>query len=515
MYIQNFDTLYVISDLHMGGETGFQIFNQGDRLRKFIESLADESGRIGLVVNGDIVDSLAESPARYLDADGAIEKLKRIWTDPAFKPVLDALQAFVQVPNRRLAFVLGNHDVELALPAVRDWLFDQLSDGSTEARGRLISAMTGEGFSCSVGTKRVLCLHGNEVDGWNVVDYRALLNVSRAMARGEPLPEWDANAGTRMVIDVMNPLKATYPFVDLLKPEIEASIPALVALEPSVTRKLGRVAMLFSRKKKDERLIEKGFLGAEDEVAQQATQDSDDGTPTDDEFLRQFLDAHFAGAVDGRDDDDTTVGELLLSAQQGIDAGVDPKADTPDDEFLGVTDWFRDAVAKIRKNRPEYLRAALKKLLRGDDTFDIDQQDDQFLAIDKIVGPDIDYVITGHTHLARAIERRHARTYYLNTGTWIRLMQLSPKTLDDQKAFAKVFKAMQAGTIEALDKEKNPGTRDPLVSARPHVAVIRADAAGTVGELCEAGPDGRLTVREHGSLPNGRTLVASVLSPKP
>lgn len=23
MYIQNFDTLYVISDLHMGGETGF------------------------------------------------------------------------------------------------------------------------------------------------------------------------------------------------------------------------------------------------------------------------------------------------------------------------------------------------------------------------------------------------------------------------------------------------------------------------------------------------------------
>jgi metallophosphoesterase superfamily enzyme len=58
MYIQNFDTLYVISDLHMGGETGFQIFNQGDRLRKFIGSLADESGRIGLVVNGDIVDFL-------------------------------------------------------------------------------------------------------------------------------------------------------------------------------------------------------------------------------------------------------------------------------------------------------------------------------------------------------------------------------------------------------------------------------------------------------------------------
>ena len=29
MYIQNFDTLYVISNLHMGVETGSQIFNQG------------------------------------------------------------------------------------------------------------------------------------------------------------------------------------------------------------------------------------------------------------------------------------------------------------------------------------------------------------------------------------------------------------------------------------------------------------------------------------------------------
>ena len=468
MYIQNFDTLYVISDLHMGGETGFQIFNQGDRLRKFIGSLADESGRIGLVVNGDIVDFLAESPARYLDADGAIEKLKRIWGDPAFKPVLDALQAFVQVPNRRLAFVLGNHDVELALPAVRDWLFDQLADGSTEARGRLISAMTGEGFSCSVGTKRVLCLHGNEVDGWNVVDYRALLNVSRAMARGEPLPEWDANAGTRMVIDVMNPLKAKYPFVDLLKPEREAAIPSLVALEPRAIRKLGKAAMLFGRKMKDKGLIEKGFLGAEDEVTRQAAQNTDDEAPTEDEFLRQFLGTHFEGAVGRGGGDDTDLGDLLLGAQANIDAGVDPKTDTPDEEFLGVRDWFRDSVSKIRENTPEYLRATLKKFLHGDETFEIDRQDDQFQEVDKIVGPEVDYVITGHTHLARALEReRSGGTYYFNTGTWIRLMQLSPKTLDDPKAFTKVFKAMQADPPEHPVHCLVPTRHDPDQAAPP------------------------------------------------
>ena len=389
--------------------------------------------------------------------------------------------------------------MELALPAVRDWLFDQLADGSTEARGRLISAMTGEGFSCSVGTKRVLCLHGNEVDGWNVVDYRALLNVSRAMARGEPLPEWDANAGTRMVIDVMNPLKAKYPFVDLLKPEIEASLPTMVALEPSAIRKLGRVAMLFRRSEKDQQLIEKGFLGAEDEVTQRSA--NGEQSLSEEEFLKQFLGAHFPGAG-GADSDSDDVGNLLLGAQRDIDNKVDPKTEMPDDEFLGLGDWFRETVDSIRNKTPEYLRATLAKLLQGDETFAIDRQDTQYQEIDKIVGRDVDYVITGHTHLARALERRHAGTYYLNTGTWIRLMQLSPKTLDDPKAFAKVFKAMQAGTIEALDKEKNPGTRDPLVSARPHVAVIRTDAAGTVGELCEAGPDGRLTVREHGSLPH-------------
>jgi UDP-2,3-diacylglucosamine pyrophosphatase LpxH len=454
---------------------------------------------VGLVVNGDIVDFLAESPARYLDADGAIDKLKRIWDDAAFKPVLDALQAFVQVPNRRLAFVLGNHDVELALPAVRDWLFDQLADGSPEARGRLVSAMTGEGFSCSVGNKRVLCLHGNEVDGWNVVDYRALLGVSRSMARGESLPEWDANAGTRMVVDVMNPLKAKYPFVDLLKPEREAALPTLVALEPSAIRQLGRVAVLLRRSKKDKKLIEKGFLGVEDEVTQQATDDA----PSEEAFLKEFLGTHFpeaSGAAGGSDD----VGDLLLGAQRDIDAGVDPKAETTDEEFLGLGDWFRDTVDNIRGNTSEYLRAALAKLLHGNETFEIDLQDEQFQEIDKIVGQDIDYVITGHTHLARALERRHSGTYYLNTGTWIRLMQLSPETLGDAKAFKKVFEAIQAGTIDALDK-KHPATRKPLAAARPHVAVVRRDATGIVGELCEVDPKGRRTVRTHGSLPSRQT----------
>ena len=39
-YFPSFDELYVISDLHLGGKPGFQIFNSGKELKQFVEHLA-------------------------------------------------------------------------------------------------------------------------------------------------------------------------------------------------------------------------------------------------------------------------------------------------------------------------------------------------------------------------------------------------------------------------------------------------------------------------------------------
>src|SRR5262245_11458443 len=75
-----FDELYVVSDMHMGGRRddagNFQIFNQGPRLGRFIDYITARrpDGQVGLVLNGDVFDSLAEDGAGYiaLDADSAI-----------------------------------------------------------------------------------------------------------------------------------------------------------------------------------------------------------------------------------------------------------------------------------------------------------------------------------------------------------------------------------------------------------------------------------------------------------
>jgi hypothetical protein len=60
--IPQFDELYSISDLHLGGEPGFQIFGSGKELAWLIRHLGaerPERTRVALVINGDFVDFLA------------------------------------------------------------------------------------------------------------------------------------------------------------------------------------------------------------------------------------------------------------------------------------------------------------------------------------------------------------------------------------------------------------------------------------------------------------------------
>src|SRR5690242_9635064 len=111
------DQLHIVSDLHLGGVQGHQICNQGAALGRVISYLAalPDAGRVGLVLNGDIVDFLASTHAAYFDADGAAAKLAAIFEDKEFAPVWAALAAFVAAPGRVLVLVIGNHDVELAL----------------------------------------------------------------------------------------------------------------------------------------------------------------------------------------------------------------------------------------------------------------------------------------------------------------------------------------------------------------------------------------------------------------
>lgn len=483
MNIDRYDELHVVSDLHLGGANingkNFQIFNQGERLAGFIRNLlARSAGRIGLVLNGDIVDFLAESPACYLDTERAIQKLDRIYTDPAFTPVWEALSAFITVPGRQLIIVLGNHDVELALPPVRTWLIDKLSGGNDERKGRITYATDGAGHACEVGGKRVLCIHGNEVDSWNVVDYFSLLKVARSLNRGQKPDEWDANAGTRLVIDVMNEIKKKYPFVDLLKPEKRAAIPIVAALDPSQASKAFTIAGCLNRQSEDGSRIDRGLLV----VDPRQTKEADANELNELEILMQGT---FRG-LDGKGGSDQ-VSALLSSAYKDIERGIDPKkAQDMDEELLSLGDslnrvkeWFGRLAGSV--SAEDLLRAALKSLLRNDDTFKLDGKDEIFDKLEGRVGRDVHYVIAGHTHLAR-VKERQSGGYYYNSGTWIRLIELTDAMLEDE-VFSKIYNAIKGknGTGSSIDE------LDQLDLGPNHGSLIKNNTTHAVSVINENG----------------------------
>lgn len=468
--LAEFDELHVISDLHLGGRPGFQIFGSTAELAWLITDVRQRppTRRIALVINGDFVDFLAQAPALPFDPEGAADKLATIAGEPAFRPVFCALRNFAATDNRKLIVNLGNHDLEFALPWVREALIENLSGGNPSARGRITLALDGAGVLIRVGGAHVLCVHGNEVDAWNLADYEQIRRIGRDFMQGRGVEPWVPNGGSLLVSEVMNPLKREYPFIDLLKPEIPAVFPTLIALRPSVATQLGKLVPVIARRTWDAARMATGFL---------------EGTPVQSGAAAAAL-AH--GAVNGggvralRQRRDELARDLLdrTEIRWREDAapldlvGADVRA-----EYVGVI----GALGKLfaGKGRIEALREALDGL-DNDRSFDPGTEDDTYRALDKMVGGDIDFLIAGHTHLERALKRRRGRGYYFNSGTWARLIQIPPEMRQNAEVFAKFFKRMKEGTIEALDG----GLVEPgLTLRRCSVVSVWHESGVTIGEL--------------------------------
>lgn len=495
--LPSFDELYVISDLHLGGAPGFQIFDSGPALARLIDHL--RTGRpadreVALVINGDFVDFLAERPASYFDPEGAVQKLDRIAGDKtAFAPVFAALKKFVSSKCRFLAITLGNHDLELALPWVRNHLLGLLSGNDEAARGRVAFAFDGSGFLCRVGGATVLCVHGNEVDPWNHADHETIRRIGRDAQQGRPLDPWIPNAGTQLVVDVINGIKGRYPFVDLLKPEARAVVPTLLALAPDQRDRIAGIAASVRRLAWDAARRATGFLGEEEYGAAGAPA----ALPAGEEWVEPGGD--FAARL-SRSGREAYADALLSETEQRLSTGVQPLALVSRDshaEYLGVVSSFNAAVRG--RGRVEVLREAFQEL-GSDRSFEPDVEDETYRKLDEQVGGGIDFLLSGHTHLERALPRKRARGCYFNTGTWVRRIRLTRDMLEDRARFARIYAAFDAGTTAALDAEPE------LVVRRLCVAAIWSDGAGTHGELRYASrttrgeilpenPQGRFTVR--------------------
>ena len=469
----SFDDVFVISDLHLGGREGFQVFDQGELLAAFINFLRElpKKRRVALVINGDMVDFLAERPGgsgRYFAPEGAVGEMERIAADPSFLPVWKALAAFCRRPGRRLVVTLGNHDLELALPWVRTRLVDLLTGGHASARGRFLLSLGPEGFLCRVGGRRVLAVHGNEVDSWNVTDHRRLGQIARDHHRGREIEPWIPNAGTQLVIDVINHIKTRQVFIDLLKPEDEVAARVAYAVDPDQGDKIRGILRAAARRWRDGARMGFDLLGHDGEESQPSNRTETLVPSEGNQLSRAWL-----SRVEGRFTEGATPFDLVGEADRDRALGwFDPLF-----EAFGFTD------------EEEALRRRLQNV-RSDNTFALDRPGEIDRALDRLVSPRIDFLVTGHTHLERVLSR--PRGLYLNTGTWIPLLRLRTEHLRDRTSFAATLRQL-------VTNDKELWQRRGLLERKPAVAHIRLAPEGRVrAGLYRVVEDGGIALRALG-----------------
>jgi hypothetical protein len=496
-----FDEVYVVSDLHIGGVEGFQIFDKAKLFKGFVESLIalPAAKKLALVINGDLVDFLAEPDARCFNPFKAVEMLDRmINKDPNFTPVWEALRTFIKTQNRRLVIILGNHDLELALPWVREYLLEELARGDALARGQVTLALDGSGFRCRVGTASILCLHGNEADEWNFTDYERLRTLGRDHVLDARLPdEWVPNEGARVVVEIMNRVKREYPFVDLLKPDVPTVLETVAILDPT---KLGLMRSILASSYRSWRDGSRHLLSAGEDAFEDlesgtadgmsggapvgiSRRESWDGGWPDTDALLDEVEGHFAAGTKPLD--------LLAREWDGA-------------VFLGRLKAFAKFVTF--QGRQKTLREALAGL-RNDRSWNLTEEDGYCKRLDRKVGSDIHYLVVGHSHLEKAMPRKPGQvgSYYYNSGTWARLIGLAgterpepgePRDfLSGDEAFKPAYEAFTASKRDPnADGMKALDAVDGLVVRRPTVVLFWSKGGVTHGELRRAQFDNKNSV---------------------
>jgi UDP-2,3-diacylglucosamine pyrophosphatase LpxH len=422
--------VFVISDLHLGGvypepgskSRGFRICTHAADVAGFIRKLAalPTSPAVELIINGDLVDFLAEvdgaggwSPFTA-DAGAALAKFKSIVGRD--QVIFDALRDFL-ARGHRLVLTLGNHDLELCFPAVRSALREAIG-----ARGGADFEFLHDGEAYRVGD--ALIEHGNRYDAWNMVDYDSLRHIRSLQSRSQAVEEdqsFHPPAGSFMVADVINPIKKSYAFIDLLKPETGATVPLVLALEPGYRALLAKAAG-FRFQGREHKLAAAAMPAFGGDISSGGTTGdfgsdisaTGVGGPGDalDQELRTVLGAESAGFAAG----------LRQAAGESNQIGSDISSGLIERglSFLGLL--TAKAHSDYEKRLP-LLYTAFQPLLK-DASFDpaVETAPEYLNAARDLARNGIRHVVFGHTHMAKRISLPSGG-WYLNSGTWADVLQ--------------------------------------------------------------------------------------------
>jgi len=226
--------------------------------------------------------------------------------------------------------------------------------------------------------------------------------------------------GSRLVTEVMNSLKSQYRFIDLLKPENEAVIPILAAIEPGCIRALLNITALATKKAMTETKSGRPPRH-ESRIAQQPT--STPRVPMEQEMADDALTAA-AHAV----------AQNQLAQAQALLRELQPRPTQAEAAIGdGLLASLSSAYSLIRMlkhheqlpQRLQHLRDALVSHRQSiGSTFALESGDPVYLNAAKTLTENISgVVIFGHSHLPKCIPMEHG-ALYLNTGTWCPTIRL-------------------------------------------------------------------------------------------
>jgi UDP-2,3-diacylglucosamine pyrophosphatase LpxH len=413
------ESLFVISDLHLGGDTGFQICTARGRRRlaafiHAIPTLLAPGQQAHLVLAGDIVDFLAEKPFAAFTAEDALatRKLARLMDHGDTADVWTALRELVSA-GHSLTLLLGNHDLELSLPGPRRLLHQRIGHRGVEFLYDNQAFIRGP----------VLIEHGNRYDDWNVVHHDALRSVRSALSRREEPPPMRTVAGSELVVGVMNELKRQYAFIDLLKPENEAALPLLAVLEPGMFRKLKELSRVARQK------------------ARTWIRRDDGGAPEDRGLI--------AGETERRES------HLLREALELL--GGSTEEISACEHMKSWWQVYQAGQAEERREQLRRLRKALQLYARTQyETFALEVESARYRKpAEALAARGFRVVVFGHTHLVKRV-KLPGEALYLNTGTWAELMRIPDEVLSHSAAGDSVLEEF----VEALaDNRLEPWRR--------------------------------------------------------
>lgn len=413
--------VFVISDLHLGGfgqkpgpgDRGFRMFTQTQNLASFISGVAARPSA-ELVINGDFIDFLAEGTGDGVwlpfieDESVAAEALQRVIKGE--KPVFSALAKLVQ-SGKRLVILLGNHDLELSFPRVRNELCREL--GVVEGSGiRFI--LDGEAYS--IGD--VLIEHGNRYDPLNVVDVDGLRRLRSLQSRGQE--RWSRRPfeppiGSRLVASVFNHYKWNHAFIDLLQPLRQATLPLTLALVPSAIKDLPKLypVLKWWRHEVDSRCVPQ----REQEIASSFERPLFPPEPRSSEIpeLKPEEMLRLLSPTLTREDASELASLILEEATN---------ADQPTQEEIAFK--ASERINQVIESQKLRLLALSFKSLQHDQSFDVhnEPQESRYLKCARCLA-DLGWknVIFGHTHAAKDVQIG-GKARYLNTGTWTDTMRI-------------------------------------------------------------------------------------------